>query len=113
MNRDDAIGQALDAVAHHDAEVARGLHAQMLENPSLELRQHYADEAVHHLKIRRQCVTATLQRLIGDDLTDLECADLAKELTRPYDLAVASRGRSTRPKGDRARPAEPRSPRLR
>ena len=87
MNRDDAIGQALDAVAHHDAEVARGLHAQMRGNPSLELHQHYADEAAHHLKIRRQCVTAALQRLIGDDLTDVECADLAKELTSPYDLA--------------------------
>jgi hypothetical protein len=96
MNRDDAIGQALDAVAHHDAEVARGLHVQMLENPSWELRQHYADEAVHHLKIRRQCVTTALQRLIGDDLTELECADLAKELTSVLgDVRDHSRKRST------------------
>jgi len=84
LNRDDAIASALDAVAHHDAEAARGLHAQMLGNPSLEVRRHYADEAVHHLKIRRQCVTAVLQRLIGDDMTDVECADLANELTMPY-----------------------------
>jgi hypothetical protein len=84
MNRDDAIASALDAVAHHDAEAARGLRAQLLGNPSLEVRLHYADEAVHHLKIRRHCVTAVLQRLIGDDITDVECADLANELTTPY-----------------------------
>ena len=96
MNRDDAIASALDAVAHHDAEVARGLRAHMLGNPSLEVRRHYADEAVHHLKIRRQCVTDVLQRLIGDDLTDVECADLTNELTMPYDLVGHFRGQSER-----------------
>lgn len=93
MNRDDAIASALDAVAHHDAETARGLHTQMLGNPSSEVRRHYADEAAHHLKFRRRCVTSVLQRLIGDDLTDVECADLANELTMPYHLV----GRVRRP----------------
>jgi hypothetical protein len=93
LNRDDAIASALDAVAHHDAEAVRGLHAQMLGNPSLEVRRHYADGAVHHLKIRRQCVTAVLQRLIGDDMTDVECVDLANELTMPDSLV----GRLPRP----------------
>jgi hypothetical protein len=81
MNRDDAIAIALDAADRHDVEAARGLHGQMLGDPSGEVRRHYADGAAHHLKIRRQCVTAVLQRLIGDDMTDVECADLADELT--------------------------------
>jgi hypothetical protein len=98
VNRDDAIASALDAVAHHDAEVARGLHAQILGDLSLEVRRHYADEAAHHLEIRRQCVTAALQRLIGDDLTDVECADLANDLTMPYDLASRVPHRSKRPR---------------
>ena len=81
MNRDDAISIALDAAAHHHVDAARELHGQMLGEASLEVRRRDADEAVHHLKIRRQCVTAVLQRLIGDDMTDVECADLADELT--------------------------------
>jgi hypothetical protein len=55
MNRDDAISIALAAAAHHHVDAAR--------------------------ELRRQCVTAVLQRLIGDDMTDVECADLADELT--------------------------------
>jgi hypothetical protein len=93
MNRDDAIAIALDAADRHDVKAARGLHTRMLGHPMPEVRRRYADEAVHRWKIRRQCVTVVLQRLIGDDLTDVECADLADELTMPCDLA----GRIPRP----------------
>jgi len=81
MNRDDAIGIALEAAAHYDVEAACEFHARTRGNPRMEVRRQYADEAAHHLKIRRHCVTAVLQRLIGDDMTDVECADLANELT--------------------------------
>ena len=87
MNRDDAIAAALDAVAHHDAETNREFHARTRQHPASEVRRQCADEAAHHLKTRRRCVTAALQRLLGDDLTDVECADLANELTgscQPY-----------------------------
>ena len=87
MNRDDAIAIALDAADRHDVKGAHGLHERMLGHPRLEVRRRYADEALHHLKIRRQCVTDVLQRLIGNDLTDVECADLADDLTMPHDLA--------------------------
>jgi hypothetical protein len=81
MNRDDAIGIALEAAAQYDVDAAREFHARTRGHPRLEVRRQYADETVRHLKIRRQCVTAVLQRLIGDDLTDAQCADLANELT--------------------------------
>ena len=80
MNRDDAIAIALEEVAHYDVEANREFHARTRQRPGLEVRRQCADEAAHHLRIRRHCATAVLQRLIGDDMTDVECADLADEL---------------------------------
>jgi hypothetical protein len=59
---------------------ARELQA-LLGEARLEVRRQYAADAVRRLEIRRHCVAVVLQRLVREDVTDVEFADLVAELT--------------------------------
>jgi len=67
--------------AHQDVEAgARELH-DLLAEARWEVRRQHSAEAVRRLEIRRHCVAVVVQRLVGDDVTDVEFVDLVDELT--------------------------------
>ena len=79
MNQNDTIAPV--ATARHDVEAtARELQA-LLGEARWEVRREHAAEAVRRLKIRRHCVAAVVQRLVADDVSDVEFVDLVDELT--------------------------------
>ena len=69
------------ATAHQDVEAgARELH-DLLAEARWEVRRQHSAEAVRRLEIRRHCVAVVVQRLVGDDVTNVEFVDLVDELT--------------------------------
>ena len=79
MDQHDTMAPGASAL--HDVEAnIPGLEA-LLVQARLEVRRQYAAEAVHRLKFRRQRVAAVLQRLMGEDVPEVEFADLVDELT--------------------------------
>jgi len=79
MHQEHTIGAV--ATADHDVEANdHELHA-LLAEARLEVRREFAVESVRRLEIRRHCVAAVVQRLVSDDVTSLEFADLVDELT--------------------------------
>lgn len=69
------------ATAHDDLVANAGELQALLGEARLEVRRQYAADAVRRLEIRRHCVAVVLQRLVGEDVTDVEFADLVAELT--------------------------------
>lgn len=53
----------------------------LLAEARWEVRRQHAAEAVRRLIIRRHGVAVVVQRLVGDDVTDVEFVDLVDELT--------------------------------
>jgi hypothetical protein len=67
--------------AHQDVETnARESHALLAEARG-EVGRQSAAEAVRRLNIRRHGVAVVVQRLVGDDVTDVEFFNLVDELT--------------------------------
>ena len=69
------------ATAHQDVEANAGEFLALLAEARWEVRRQHAADAVRRLEIRRHCVAVVVQRLVGDNVTDVEFVDLVNELT--------------------------------
>ena len=79
MRQHDTIAPV--ATARQDVEASTRELEALLGEARWEVRRQHAAEAVRRLKIRRHGVAAVVQRLVGDDVTNVEFLDLVDELT--------------------------------
>ena len=79
MHQNDSIAPV--ATTDQDVQAnARELHA-LLAEACWEVRRQHAAEDVRRLKMRRHGVAAVVQRLVADDVSDVEFVDLVEQLT--------------------------------